>query len=376
MLRTLILYFLLLPLLGWGSSELDLNGFIGEETCLIAEKILAQTPPSSPLFIKINSTSGDLKPVLDLARAIYTAKKTKQIHVIVYIEDKAIGPGAIFPFLSDELYTSLVVSWGDIPAGAERALPANQLKSRVVSFIDKKSPHAPLLFLLAEAMSDPRVQIDYKGEWKQVIDLKSDEGNQTLVVNQEQISKLGIANGNLSVEEFAKKFHLQEEKEPGSLLPLQQKLEKSLPFNKEGPNRIGYLYIGDHEDSISESTWLYMKQGLDYYKKNPPLFIVLELNTPGGEVFAAQKISDALKEIDTQYDIPVVTFINNWAISAGAMLAYSSRFITTVKDGSMGAAEPVMAGEGGGLQTASEKINSALRTDFASRARFFDRNPL
>ena len=106
------------------------------------------------------------------------------------------------------------------------------------------------------------------------------------------------------------------------------------------------------------------------------MFIILELNTPGGEVFAAQKISDALKEMDTQYNIPVVAFINNWAISAGAMLAYSCRFITVVKDGSMGAAEPVYAGEGGKMESASEKVNSAIRADFANRARFFDRNPL
>lgn len=102
--------------------------------------------------------------------------------------------------------------------------------------------------------------------------------------------------------------------------------------------------------------------------------MILELNTPGGEVFAAQKISDALKELDTQYNIPVVAFINNWAISAGAMLAYSCRFITVTKDASMGAAEPIQAGEGGKMVTASEKVNSALRTDFANRAGFFDRN--
>ena len=58
------------------------------------------------------------------------------------------------------------------------------------------------------------------------------------------------------------------------------------------------------------------------------------------------------------------------------MLASSSRIITTVKDGSMGAAEPVYAGVEGQMQSASEKVNSALRADFANRAHFFDRNPL
>lgn len=157
---------------------------------------------------------------------------------------------------------------------------------------------------------------------------------------------------------------------------IENKLQHYIHFDPAGPNSIGYIYIGDHESSINESTWLYVKQALDFYKKQRPIFIILELNTPGGEVFAAQKISDALKEMDIQFDIPIVAFINNWAISAGAMLAYSCRFIAVVKDASMGAAEPVLAGEGGKMESASEKVNSAIRVDFANRAKFFDRNPL
>lgn len=154
-----------------------------------------------------------------------------------------------------------------------------------------------------------------------------------------------------------------------------EQLQAHIHYNTEGPNIIGHLIIEDHSSTINDATWFYIKKGLDYYKQTKPLFVILELNTPGGEVFAAQKISDALKEFDTQYGIPVVCYINNWAISAGAMLAYSCRFIAVVKDGTMGAAEPIIMGEGVEMKPASEKINSALRADFASRAHFFDRNP-
>lgn len=155
-----------------------------------------------------------------------------------------------------------------------------------------------------------------------------------------------------------------------------EQLEKSLAehihFDPEGPNSIGYLYIGDHESQISQGTFLYVKKALDAYKESKPAFIILKLDTPGGQVFAAQKISDALKEIDIQYDIPVVAFIDNWAISAGALLAYSCRYIAIVKDASMGAAQPVtQTGE-----ATSEKVNSAIRADFAGRAAFYERNPL
>ena len=206
-------------------------------------------------------------------------------------------------------------------------------------------------------------------------------GGQTLVINQNQLQKLGLVAAVLSLKQFREIYHLSQEEtsveiQKPSPQVIERQLQEHIHFNPQGPNAIGYIYIGDHETSISESTWLYVKQALEFYKKQRPSFIILELNTPGGEVFAAQKISDAFKEMDTQFNIPIVAFINNWAISAGAMLAYSTRFITVVKDGSMGAAEPVYAGEGGKMETASEKVNSALRADFASRARFFDRNPL
>lgn len=158
-------------------------------------------------------------------------------------------------------------------------------------------------------------------------------------------------------------------------MPLQSRLEEHIQISADAPLSIGHIIIEDHEVAISQATWLYVKSALEYYKQTKPAFIILELNTPGGEVFAAQRISDALKEIDTQYDIPIVCYINNWAISAGAMLAYSCRFIAVTKDASMGAAEPIIMGEDNQMKTASEKINSALRADFANRARFFDRNP-
>ena len=154
---------------------------------------------------------------------------------------------------------------------------------------------------------------------------------------------------------------------------LHESLSQHIHFSQEGPNQIGHIYIGGHEDQISSGTYIYVKNALEYFRENlHPAFIILELDTPGGQVFPAQKISDALKALDTNYDIPVVAYINNWAMSAGAMLAYSCRYIVVVKDGSMGAAQPVtQSGE-----KTSEKTNSAIRADFAGRAAFFDRNPL
>lgn len=377
------------------TTLITLKGYLGNEELTKAkvEETLNQFSGST-LAIEVNSTSAELIPILNIAKKIYALKTEKKIKVIVYIEENAIGPAALLPFLADELYTSLFVSWGDIPLGSEKVMAANILRNQVVSLISLQNPHANLLKLIAAAMTDPSIQIVDDNGWKalnQTVKDKSREtvstAGETLVINHNQLKEMGLVTEVLSADKFHELLHLKSKQSDldfqhplvssSELLnsDVEEQLAKHIKYHSNGTNLVGLITIDDRTNGINESTWLYVKKALEYYKDVKPIFIILELNTPGGEVYAAQKISDALKDLDTQDNIPVIAFINNWAISAGAMLAYSCRFIAVVKDASMGAAEPVLAGEGGELKTASEKINSAIRTDFANRARFFERNP-
>ena len=118
-----------------------------------------------------------------------------------------------------------------------------------------------------------------------------------------------------------------------------------------------------------------MKFALEEFKERGVRGVILHLNTPGGEVFSSMKIAELLQKFDALDKIPVIAFIDNWAISAGAMLAYSCRFIGCVQSSVMGAAEPVFQGKEG-MESAPEKVNSALRAEFSNLAAFFGRNPL
>lgn len=138
---------------------------------------------------------------------------------------------------------------------------------------------------------------------------------------------------------------------------------------------VGRIYIGPKSEMIAQNTYIYVKAAVDHFITTKPAFVILELNTPGGEVFAADNISRCLKSLDRDHNIPVIAYINNWAISAGASLAYSCRYIISEPDGSMGAATPVIMTEQGMAPT-NEKMISALRADFANKASFFERNPL
>lgn len=375
----ILLFFAWMPLSAQNDTTvIALRGYLGADELVQARKEL-DSLKTSQLIIEVNSTSGDLSQVLNLAKRLYELKLETKLKITVYIEDSAIGPAAIIPFLADKLYISLFVSWGDIALGSENVLSTNILRNRVVSLIVPDNPKAALFHLMASAMADKA----FVARNSAIADYVTP--GEPLVVNQNQLKQLKLVEDILPPEKFKVKFHLASgpAAEPSSseaVNPLPERsvdseLQAHIKYDPKGTNSVGLITIGGHSTAISEATWLYVKTALDYYKKKKPLFIILELDTPGGEVFAAQKISDALKEMDTQYNIPVIAFINNWAISAGAMLAYSSRFISVVKDGSMGAAEPITMDSSGKSETASEKVNSALRADFANRASFFGRNP-
>ncbi len=88
--------------------------------------------------------------------------------------------------------------------------------------------------------------------------------------------------------------------------------------------------------------------------------IVLDLDTPGGRVDAAQQMVNAI----TGSDIPIYAFVNPRAFSAGAMIALAADSIYVASGSSIGAATPVS----GAGEKAPEKIVSAMRSEFRALA--------
>jgi membrane-bound serine protease (ClpP class) len=88
--------------------------------------------------------------------------------------------------------------------------------------------------------------------------------------------------------------------------------------------------------------------------------VVLDIDTPGGRVDAAQRIVKALQDSDLQ----IYALVNPHAFSAGAMIALAADRVYMRPYSMIGAATPV-TGEG---QTAPEKIVSAMRAEMRSLA--------
>lgn len=88
---------------------------------------------------------------------------------------------------------------------------------------------------------------------------------------------------------------------------------------------------------------------------------VLDIDTPGGRVDAAERIADAVADAE----VPVYAYVNRRAFSAGALIALSAREIYMRPGSTMGAATPVMGTSG---EKAPEKIVSAMRSEFRALA--------
>jgi membrane-bound serine protease (ClpP class) len=88
--------------------------------------------------------------------------------------------------------------------------------------------------------------------------------------------------------------------------------------------------------------------------------VVLDIETPGGRVDAAQQIVNALKEAK----VPTYAYVNRRAFSAGAMIALATDGVYMRTGSVMGAATPV---DGGGTK-APEKIVSAMRSEMRALA--------
>jgi membrane-bound serine protease (ClpP class) len=104
----------------------------------------------------------------------------------------------------------------------------------------------------------------------------------------------------------------------------------------------------------------YVERSLREAEESGARAAVIELETPGGRIDAAQHIVDAVDRAK----FPVYALVNRRAYSAGAMIALATDSIFMVPGAVLGAATPV-TGQG---EKASEKIVSAMRSQMRALA--------
>jgi membrane-bound serine protease (ClpP class) len=120
------------------------------------------------------------------------------------------------------------------------------------------------------------------------------------------------------------------------------------------------------DTQITGATARFVETRLERAATEQPLAVVLEIDTPGGSVIAAEEISNAILNAS----VPTVA-VANQALSAGALIAMSAESLAMLPGGTIGAATAINGLTG---ETASEKINSAWRGQFRAVAEARGRN--
>lgn len=153
---------------------------------------------------------------------------------------------------------------------------------------------------------------------------------------------------------------------------LHAKFAQAIKCSPQDARPVGYIYFSK-EHPIDEATYYYAKEALEYFKKEKVCFVVVDLNCYGGALFPAIKIAELFQKFDINQKIPLIAYINNYAIGSGAMLAYACRFIAVNEHSYMGGQLPEQKIK---IQSTPEHLMPYILNEYSSLAISYGRDPI
>jgi membrane-bound serine protease (ClpP class) len=151
--------------------------------------------------------------------------------------------------------------------------------------------------------------------------------------------------------------------------------EDSKPDSKKAvratPPVDGAIYVIPLRGAISKAGFSFLRRAVKEAAANGAAAVILDMDTPGGELGAAVKIVDALN----RSGLETITWVHPNAGSAGAMIAVGTRYIFMSPYSAIGAAAPVMSGGQNLGETMEKKVVSYYSGYFRSVAEKNEHNP-
>lgn len=154
---------------------------------------------------------------------------------------------------------------------------------------------------------------------------------------------------------------------------LHASFQKHIAFNSSKDALVGYLKIFN-DSTLDESSYFKVKEACRQFVKKKVSFVVVHLNNLGGDVFPTLKICNLLQQLDIESGIPVITWIDKYAVAAAALIPYASRYIVISDGACMGGHCPSKGQQI--FLSSSDKVQAILSDEFAGLASFFGRNTL
>lgn len=147
----------------------------------------------------------------------------------------------------------------------------------------------------------------------------------------------------------------------GSAMPL-------FAASQTGPDTTAVVYKVDVKKTIAAPLWRSVRKSFNDADSVNADFMLIHMNTYGGQV----DIADSMRTLILNYNIPVLVFIDNQAISAGALIAVSADSIYMRAGASIGAATVV--DQSG--QKMPDKYQSFMRGMMRSTAEAHGKKPV
>ncbi len=174
------------------------------------------------------------------------------------------------------------------------------------------------------------------------------EENSSLSEEANAGSSLVVAESNGSLDDLASETNASEQADYG-----------------EGKAK---AYVIPVRDQIGGPILDILRRGLKDAIRAKANTVILDMNTPGGELGVTLEIMQEIIESFERFDGPIITYVNTEAISAGAYIAVATNEIAFAPYGQIGAAEAVSGG-GGNIDSAMKrKVNSYLKAKIRSFA--------
>lgn len=137
--------------------------------------------------------------------------------------------------------------------------------------------------------------------------------------------------------------------------------EESAPENTKTP----IVYQIPIQDAIEPALLYVIRRGVSEATREKADAIIFVMDTPGGRVDITRDILEIIRKID----IPVYTFVERDAYSAGAIIALATPHIYMAPSSVIGAATPILMSPGGGVQNLNEDVSEKMKSGVAAMVR-------
>ena len=122
-------------------------------------------------------------------------------------------------------------------------------------------------------------------------------------------------------------------------------------------------------EAIDLRTAVYVERHMETVKKEKVDLVLVDMHTPGGKIDAMDRICDVFMRSLDENGVPVVTFVNTDAFSAGGYICLSTDRIYMAKGGRMSAAMAIGVTPDGKIMDIPDDVAEKIRSLFTGKIR-------